>query len=304
MTSQWEDASWLDSAHDWIDQQLADLGLTRTGDIQQPHIRIWSTVMRVPTSVGDVWFKANMDTLRHEAAVSQVLSERMPELVLPPLAVDLSAGWMLMPDAGEQLRAVIARERSLERWFDVLGRYAALQIALVDDVHELLAAGVPDRRMPQLLTGYERLVAEMEVDQRFIAAASYVAELGDQLADYGIADTIQHDDLHDAQVFVRDGKQLVMDWGDACISHAFLTMSVTLEGVIAWGLDDEENTVDLAPFREAYLGPFVSAYGGDLEPALDVALRLGWACRAVNGHVPGDDGPTRTRLKMFLDGRP
>ena len=38
--------------------------------------------------------------------------------------------------------------------------------------------------------------------------------------------------------------------------------------------------------------------------AVDLALRLGWVCRAINGHVPGDDGATRTRLKMFLDGRP
>jgi len=35
-----------------------------------------------------------------------------------------------------------------------------------------------------------------------------------------------------------------------------------------------------------------------------VALRLGWVCRAVNGHVPGDEERTFTRLRMFLDGRP
>jgi hypothetical protein len=42
----------------------------------------------------------------------------------------------------------------------------------------------------------------------------------------------------------------------------------------------------------------------DLTPAVEVALRLGWVCRAVNGHVPGQDAQTRTRLRMFLDGRP
>jgi hypothetical protein len=33
-------------------------------------------------------------------------------------------------------------------------------------------------------------------------------------------------------------------------------------------------------------------------------MRLGWACRAVNGHVPGDERGTVTRLRMFLDGTP
>ena len=68
--------------------------------------------------------------------------------------------------------------------------------------------------------------------------------------------------------------------------------------------DDVENSVDLAPFRAAYLAPFAQRYTGDLDTAVDVALRLGWAERAVNGHVPGQDDATRTRLRMFLDGRP
>jgi hypothetical protein len=95
-----------------------------------------------------------------------------------------------------------------------------------------------------------------------------------------------------------------MDWGDACISHPFFTLSVTLEGVLSWGLDDVENSVDTAPFRDAYLAPYVERHGGDLVAATKLALRLGWACRAVNGHVPGDATATETRLRMFLDGRP
>jgi hypothetical protein len=98
-----------------------------------------------------------------------------------------------------------------------------------------------------------------------------------------------------------------MDWGDACVSHPFFTMSVTLQGVLSWGLDDEEDSVDTTPFLEAYLGPFRAAYPGvtqrDLAEAARVAMRLGWACRAVNGHVPGDPGATVNRLKMFVDGR-
>ena len=42
----------------------------------------------------------------------------------------------------------------------------------------------------------------------------------------------------------RDGSHLVMDWGDACVSHPFFTLSVTLEGVLAWGLDDEEKATN------------------------------------------------------------
>ncbi len=296
------DPDWQESAHAWIESELDRLGVKRTGQIEQPHVRVWSTVMRVPTEVGDLWFKANTDTLRHEAAVAEIVSRRVPDSVPPLLASDLASGWMLMADAGEQLRQVIPRERSLDRWRDVLRRYAEIQLALLDSVDELLAAGAPDQRLTTLPEKYERLVNELDVEQRFKDAVPYVAELADRLAAFGIPETIQHDDLHDGQVFVRDGRHLIMDWGDACVSHPFLTLAVTLEGQLAWGLDDEENSTDIAPFRDAYLEPFTANYDGDLTAAVEVALRLGWASRAVNGHVPGQDDTT-PRLSMFLDGR-
>jgi hypothetical protein len=38
--------------------------------------------------------------------------------------------------------------------------------------------------------------------------------------------------------------------------------------------------------------------------AVEPALRLGWVCRAVNGHLLGGVDRTMTRLGMFLDGTP
>jgi len=112
-------------------------------------------------------------------------------------------------------------------------------------------------------------------------------------------------------VFVRRGEHasphLLMDWGDACVTHPFLVLAVPLTGVIAWGLDDEEDSEDTAPYRDSYLRPWVEARPdlarADLQHAADLATRLGWACRAVNGHVPGDLRSTELRLRMFLDGR-
>jgi len=301
----WTDPDWLASAHAWIEESLDRLGLQRVGDIDQVHVRIWSTVLRVPTDSGTVWFKANMDELRQEAAIAELVSSRRPDVVLPPLAIDRTTGWMLMPDAGEQLRVVAERERSLDRWRDVLTRYAEVQIELMDSTGALLAAGTPDMRLGRLGQGFDALLEHVsDLDPRLAASGPTVDELVEQLVAFDIPETIQHDDLHDAQVFVKDGRNLVMDWGDACVSHPFFTLAVTLEGVISWGLDDEEDSEDTRPYRDAYLAPYRARFDGDLDEAVDLALRLGWVCRAVNGHVPGDDGPTRTRLKMFLDGKP
>jgi hypothetical protein len=299
----WLDATWLAQAYEWVDARLRELGLDRTGPIEQPHVYPWATVLRAPTAAGMLWFKANEEALRHEVAVVERIAARRPDVVPRLLAVDPDAGWMLMADAGEPLRSVVARERSLDRWFDVLPRYAGVQRDLGPDVEQLLAAGVPDRRLATLPGAYERLMDEIGAEQRFRAAAGLVAELSAELAAYALPELLQHDDLHDGQVYLGDGHYLLLDWGDACISHPFFTLSVTLEGVLAWGLDDVENSVDISPYRDAYLAAFTERDPAELRAAARIALRLGWACRAINGHIPGEDERTVTRLRMFLDRR-
>ena len=301
----WTDPAWLAEAHAWIHSHV-DV----TGEIEQPHVRSWSTVLRVPTADGDVWFKANMDALKHEAALVEVLARERPDAVPPLVAAEVERGWMLMTDAGVRLRELIAEERSLARYLDALKLYAGVQIDLAPFADELVALGVPDLRLAVLPAKFEALLDGLagrlgEDEERLRAKLTWVAEASEELAAFGVPETIQHDDFHDGQIFVRDGRYLLMDWGDACVSHPFFSLSVTLEGVIAWGVDDVEDSEDIGPYRDAYLGAF-AAYGtpAELERATSLALRLGWVCRSINGDVPGDtDGPN-VRLRMFLDGRP
>jgi hypothetical protein len=317
--SGWTDPLWIAAAHEWIRVQLDRLGAALTGPIEQPHVRPWATVMRVPTDAGPVWFKANAPVLGHEAAVVSVIAGTRPDLVPELLAADLERGWMLMGDGGLRLREIVERERSLRRWLELLPRYAQLQIDLAGHADELVALGAPDRRLAVLASQYEQLLDRgveglPESDlHRLRGLTAEVGEMCDRLAGLGLPETIQHDDLHDGQVFVRDGRYLFFDWGDACVSHAFFTMAVTLEGVLAWGLDDVEGSEDIGPYRDAYLEPFAGyATRPQLEEAHTIALRLGWLCRALNVHrlALGLERPVREkhlegvriRLRLFADG--
>lgn len=303
----------LHEAHTWIRSELARIALRVTGEIEPVHVQPWSMVLRVPTDAGVAFFKASTATLRHEAALVEILAGRRPDCTPPLLAADRERGWMLMADAGTRLRELIARERGLARWLDVLPLYAGVQIDLADRADELVALGVPDMRLAMLPGRYERMLDELgEVPsgeaRRLRKALPHVEEMCDVLAVHGIPETIQHDDLNDGQVYFRDGRYLLLDWGDACVSHPFFSMSVTLEGAIAWGVDGIQGSVDVQPFRDAYLEPFVLARGtttAELLPACTTAMRLGWVCRAVNGHLSGPEAvQTHVRLRMFLDGHP
>jgi len=313
----WTDPVWLREAQDWIDAALERAGVAATGAIEQSHIEPWSTAIRVPVDGGDLWFKANMPALASEAAVIEILGRAGPGSVPDLVAIDHDRGWMLMADAGVPLVGVLTRERDLRRWLEVLPLYAQLQLDAIGDVGELLSVGAPDRRLDKLPAAYERLLGApgltAEEQARLDRLRPRVRQMCDELASCGITETIQHNDLHDGQVFVHGDDYRFLDWAESCVSHPFFTMAITLEGVIAWGLDDIRGSVDVTPFRDAYLEPF-AAHGtrSQLTSALATAVRLGWICRAVEVErwVSALDPPDRAkhrdgvavRLKMFLCG--
>jgi hypothetical protein len=298
---EWSDPTWLAGVHAWIAGHVMI-----TGPTEQFHVRRWSTVLRVPTERGDVYFKANEPRLRFEAGLVTVLADRRPDCVPPLVAVDLERGWLLMEDAGTRLRELVEQERDLSRWLEILPLYGGVQLDVASDMPTLLAAGVPDLRLAVLTEKCEQLLDEVPElprnDPRLREAIPQIHSLCDELAAFGLPETIDHDDFHEGQVYVRDGRYLLLDWGDACVTHPFFTLAVTLGGVLSWGLDDVQGSVDVTPFRDAYLAPFAAlANADDLQAAAGIALRLGWICRAVNAAVGGATvSETQERLGMFF----
>ena len=69
----WTDPAWRAEAERWIRGRAVELGRSLTGPIAQPHIQPWATVMRAPTADGDLWFKATLPVMAHEAGVVRVL---------------------------------------------------------------------------------------------------------------------------------------------------------------------------------------------------------------------------------------
>jgi Ser/Thr protein kinase RdoA (MazF antagonist) len=110
------------------------------------------------------------------------------------------------------------------------------------------------------------------------------AERCGKLAAHGIPETIQHDDLHDGNVFVRDGRYLVFDWGDSCVSHPFHSLVVTMR-VLVYRLELAPGGPEILRLRDAYLEPFAS-YGSheELTAAADLAHFTGTAARVLGWH--------------------
>jgi hypothetical protein len=302
----WTEPEWLAGAEAWI-RERADVA----GELDQFHVRWWSTVIRVPTRDEDLYFKAVANGFLFEPPLTAKLFELKPDRVTEVVDLDADRGWMLMRDAGRRFREVVRSRADLRHWEQALPRYAELQLAATALAGELLALGVPDARL-SVLPGQLRAVLAQPVrglapaeQERVLEVLPEFEAMCRELAAYDIPATIQHDDLHDGQVFLHDGRYLFFDWGDSCISHPFHSLTVALRANAA-KFDLEPGGPELQRLRDAYLEPF-----GDFQEAANLAYRTGTVARALAWDrfaragfayaEPEDDLATAYGLKLFLE---
>ncbi len=144
-----------------------------------------------------------------------------------------SASWLLLDDAGERLRELESSPGHVERWANALARYAELQRAAAPDADAFAAAGTIDRRGPLLFDQFDALLDYdygLEPDElaRLRALRPKLEADAERLAELGLPDSIQHDDLHDHNIFVRGDEYRIIDWGDSCVAHPFHSLAVAL----------------------------------------------------------------------------
>jgi hypothetical protein len=251
----------VESAQEWIEAHVRP-----TGPTEVVRDRTWATTSRIPTADGHVWFKACAPSHGFEPELVARLARVRPDLLPRVVAHDVSRGWLLLADAGTQFEEL---GNPPELWLRLLPRYAELQ------GEAEVPAAVPDRTLETWPELYEDLVrsepplepGELDQLRRF---APRFAELCDELAAYRLPAAIQHDDLHHKNAFVDGDSLRIVDWGDASLSHPFVSLVVTFRFL-------EERT-GLPPgdpwftrLRDAYLEP----WGNGLVDAFELAQRVG-----------------------------
>jgi hypothetical protein len=276
------------AAEDWIRTHVEPAAA-----IEVTHERPWSTVLRVPLVCDVAWFKACAPVQAFEPKLSAQLFARWPDRVAEVLAHDEARAWLLLADGGTPVREL---GNPPEAWLAALPAYAELQRGEASHADDHLAHDVPDLRLARLPARYADLLShelplEHEEVMRLQEFGPRFAELCDELIAYGIPETIQHDDLHLANLYVKGESLRVLDWGDSSISHPFASLVVTFRFLEEWnrlGPSDPWFT----RLRDAYLEP----WGNGLTPAFDLALRVGAFAHVIawkrqRDHLPADARP-------------
>ena len=232
----------------------------------------------MPVPGGTAWFKACRAQQAFEPRLTAGLFARWPDRIAEVLGYDEERGWLLLADAGTQLRSL---GNAPERWETALPTYAELQRGEAAHALDHLAHGVPDLRLAALPERYnDQLRHDLPIAPddvaRLRAVAPRLEQLCSELESLDVPETVQHDDLHMANVYACGGGHRFLDWGDASISHPFASLAITFRFL------EEKN--GLAPgdpwferLRDAYLEP----WGDGHEEAFALAVRVGEFAHAI-----------------------
>ena len=244
--------------------------------------RPWAEVWQLDTADDRYWLKINFRRTVYEPRLLELLQHTGADL-LPPCIAHGSQPWALIRDAGQSARETLLDVDPgfrIDFWCRVLAQYAELQRA--SRQLDLTGVGVPDFSAARLLDRFDEALAEpgwlapelVPPDEGFTeriqACRPLLAEAAQRLAD-GLPPTVQHDDLHDGNVFTRDGRTMLIDWGDAVFAHPFGTLLVT-RAVLAAQLEVDVDDPQLRRVTDAYLEAWRT--GGESAVELDRQLEL------------------------------
>ena len=286
----WTRDGWFEEASSWILSQLQRQGIVATGPIEQ--FRLWfiSSLLRVPTTIGEVYFKAVPATDVHEPLLTQMLASQYPTLAPTVLAVHEEQRWLLMKAVpGQKMPSNANSFDYVVRWKTLLRLYSGMQRDYTQHTQRLLALGCHDWRLEQLIEYINPFFAELlsvlsgaqnpltqEEQQALQAAIPRLKTLCRELMQLGIPATLHHGDFHRGNIILNEESCTLLDWsGFVGVTHPFLSLWLPLSD---WSQDLQ------AQLRESYLEVWRDiAPREQLQAAVTKANPLAELCGAL-GH--------------------
>lgn len=295
-------AAWLNEVQGWLQPRIERQGQRMVGPLHCVRDHPWAIVLRVPCTGGPLYFKAAGPEAWHEVAILETLGPRWADRLPAVLASEPQRGWLLLEDHGCTLRDHLAGADSTVSWLHLLPKFAQMQMADMP----WCTLGVPDRR-PRVLPDQLRALlgnsAVLRLGQVDGLSHERHAELHLLLPEFEAccealtaqAPTINHGDLHDRNVLVRDGHHRFIDFGDACVSHPLCVLLMPCQkNVPSWF--SRQGRQRLQQLCGAYLDAWrdhrdVAA----LRPLLSRALWVAHVARALTWEEMGRAARGRMR---------
>ncbi len=294
----WEQPGWFGQAATWLQTEVARLGYTVLGAVEQVKVFVFGAVLRIPTDRGHLYFKALLPTVQNEAVLILELAKRWPEHVPQIVAYNPERRWLLMRDFGGETFSAF----SSPRYETVVQTYARIQLDCAADVERWLQLGLPDQRLKNLPSLFAEVVAAARAGDARVAAGltdaqikklprlvPIVLEKCRQLEKLALPATLVQQDFQWSNVAIEDDGFVLFDWQATVVSHPFFSMTRFLDYMPAPNsvdpfspLLDHPDDVRRRELRDAYLEPWQAVAPPDvLQAAFALTRELHLAYLAV-----------------------
>ncbi len=213
-----------------------------------------SIVVRLTTSIGVLYFKADHILPPPEASILARLSKSRPTQVPQVVAVNEERGWSLTRDAGPTGPTCLD-DLDTGVWQAVARAFGDLQRNTGFGPDEWVALGCRDVRGGKLFAAFREMIEhaapELEASDRnaIEQLLPRVEEACTDLATDGVPATLVHQDLVPENLVWNDGQVVFLDWSDTVVGHPFFGLDRLLDS--CWS-DAERKSAVIA----SYLGQF------------------------------------------------
>ncbi|AYC28508.1 aminoglycoside phosphotransferase family protein [Paenisporosarcina cavernae] len=279
----------------WMNKDALEAWVQEVTGVTTPLVEVKQTdmsgVYQGKDETGHFFAKMVSEAASFEADVTHYLAKQFPTETVDVIAIHPEFSWMIFRELpGEPLRA----NQTQAAYKGMIQAYARLQQHAIPHVDQLLELGVIDRRIPVLKQEInDHLEALCDTGLSFEEKAQVMAlktellsmcdELNGQLPD-----TLDHGDLHSGNCFVHEATYRFFDWGDASITHPFLSVRVFWNslGELLEEDTDEKWMAKIREFRPLYLNMWAE-FGNEetLRRQLLLAEQVGCVYRALSWHL-------------------
>ncbi len=193
-----------------------------------------STVVRLTTDAGILYFKADHILPPPEAAIVGRLVRHTPNLVPGVVAVHETQGWSLTADGGSTGPTSLD-DQPTEVWCAVARAFGSLQRNTGHGPDDWVAIGCRDLRGPRRFEAMRAMIEhaspELEDSDRdaLHRLLPRIEEACDDLSHDGVPATLVHQDLVPENLIWNGGQVAFLDWSDTVVGHPFFGLDRLLD---------------------------------------------------------------------------
>jgi len=229
----WSKPGWFEDAAAWLHIQAQQVHATINGPIRQLRFSQDSCLLQLPTTAGNLYFKAVPAYYAHEPRLTALLHQHFPTHISGVVAVEPERHWLLMREIPGR---PLSFTKTPDGWHNTIRAWASIQLASQEQITALLDTGCFDRRLEQLPERFGRFAA---ADLSFLTAlpggltpeefatvralVPQIKVLSQQIAVYALPNTLDHGDFHPHNINIDDGNAIIFDWADGAIAHPFFS---------------------------------------------------------------------------------